>query len=87
MIRATALVLITILLASACRERPEECQRLRQCCTAAQSSGNDLETVRMACTRKDDDQAMLCRRRLEEVVSAVPSLADSEQCRLPPATQ
>ena len=83
MIRALMIVVTAVVLASACRERPEECQRLRQCCSAAESTGAELETVRVACTRKDDDQATLCRRRLEEVVSAVPALAGSEQCRLP----
>jgi len=81
--RAIALLVVAIALASACRERPEECQRLRQCCSAAAAAGNALESVRVACTRKDDDQAALCRRRLEEVVSAAPSLEGNEQCRMP----
>ncbi len=76
-------LLLALLLTSGCRERPEECQRLRQCCSAAQASGSEIETVRTACMRKDDDQATLCRRRLEEVVTALPSMADNEQCRLP----
>ncbi len=68
---------------SACRDaRPAECQRLRQCCQAASASGVDLEPVRVACTRPEDD-AVLCRRRLEEVQVAAPSVGTSPECRLP----
>lgn len=72
----------TVVISGCHGNRPLECQRLRQCCAAAQASGSDVETVRVSCTRKDDDDAVICRRRLDEVVNAMPSLADREECRI-----
>lgn len=63
-------------------ERAPACQRLRQCCAVA-AQGGDIEEVRVACTRLDDDQATLCERRLAQVVTAMPKLADEAQCRWP----
>ncbi len=78
----------TMLGIGGCRnERPEECQRFRQCCAEAQSANGELETIRVTCARKDDNDAVICRRRLEEVVTQLPSLSDSPACRLPPPPQ
>ncbi|MGZ3455617.1 MAG: hypothetical protein ACXVEF_38785 [Polyangiales bacterium] len=77
-----ALVLAPACLVSGCKDRPLECQRLRQCCERAQAIG-DPEEVRMACTRKEDDDAVICRRRLEDVQRAVPQVATEEACRAP----
>jgi len=63
-------------------ERAASCQRLRQCCAVAAQSG-EIEEVRVACTRLDDDQGTLCERRLAQVVAAMPKLAEEAQCRWP----
>jgi hypothetical protein len=77
------LALLVPLALFACRnDRPVECQRLRQCCTAASGSGAEVETVRVACTRVEESDAVLCRRRLEEVVAAVPGMESRPECRL-----
>lgn len=79
------LFVISALLAMAsasCRDRPVECQRLRQCCARAQALG-DVEEVRVACTRKEDDDAVICLRRLEEVQRSIPQVANEEACRAP----
>ncbi|MBI2392488.1 MAG: hypothetical protein HYV09_23085 [Deltaproteobacteria bacterium] len=76
-------IVVVAALAGCHGSRPLECQKLRQCCAAAQATGSDVETVRVSCTRKDDDDAVLCRRRLDDVVNAMPSLSDHEDCRMP----
>jgi hypothetical protein len=82
---AFALVLFALPAASGCHgHRPLECQMLRQCCDVARSTNSEVETVRVQCTRKDDDDAVLCKRRLDDVVGALPSLEGDEACRIPP---
>jgi hypothetical protein len=81
--RSFAAIAVLLSLASAsCKERPVECQRLRQCCAKAQALG-DVEEVRVACTRKEDDDAVICLRRLEEVQRSVPQVAMEDVCRSP----
>lgn len=83
-VSAFALLLVAFSIALGCHgSRPMECQKLRQCCDAAHTANPDLETVRVQCTRKDDNDAVLCKRRLDDVVAAMPSLADDEACRVP----
>ena len=77
-------IALAVALLSACHgDRPKECQKLRQCCAHAKELNQDLEVVRVQCTRKEDDDAVICRRRLDDVVAASPSLADDEACRMP----
>lgn len=84
-VSALALLVVPVLVALGCHgNRPMECQKLRQCCAEARSKEAEIETVRVQCTRKDDNDAVLCRRRIEDVIAAMPSLADDEACRLPP---
>jgi hypothetical protein len=81
--RALGVVLVLLSLTGvSCKDRPVECQRLRQCCAKAQSLG-DVEEVRVACTRKEDDDAVICLRRLEEVQRSVPQVAMEDVCRAP----
>lgn len=81
---ALALVVVSFSVVTACHgNRPTECQKLRQCCSRAQETNAELEVVRVQCTRKDDDDAVLCKRRLDDVIAAVPSLSDDEACRIP----
>lgn len=87
MIGRGSLVLLSVLgfgaFAPGCHsERAPSCQRLRQCCAVAAQAG-EIEEVRVACTRLDDDQGTLCERRLAQVVAAMPKLADEAQCRWP----
>jgi hypothetical protein len=63
--------------------RPIECQRLKQCCSAAGSSGSESETVRAACMRKDDSDALQCKQLLDQVRSDVPGMADRDECKVP----
>ena len=79
---AVITIVASVALLASCNENPRECQRLRQCCDFARASGYDIEPVRVQCTRKDDDQATLCARRLDEVRAALPKLEDQEECRL-----
>jgi hypothetical protein len=83
--RSSALLLLVFASSiGACHgDRPRECQKLRQCCDAVRQTGADMEPFRVPCTRKDDDDAVLCRRRLDDVVQALPSMADHEDCRMP----
>jgi len=78
-----ALLLLLLLLAGCRNDRPVECQRLRQCCDAASALHLDLEEVRVACTRKEDNDRVLCERRLAQVTASMPTLVDREECRLP----
>lgn len=78
-------IVLAAIAGAGCKERPVECQRLRQCCAAVAATGAEVEDVRVACTRKDDDDATLCRRRLEQVQTLVPAAATEEACRLPAA--
>lgn len=79
-----ALLAALVAVLSSCRdERPAECQRLRQCCQAASATGAELEPVRVACTRVEESDAAICRRRLEQVQAAAPGVADRPECRLP----
>ena len=83
--RLPTILLVCSLVLPACHgERPRECQILRQCCAAAGASGGEVETVRVQCTRKDDHDPVLCRRRFEEVIAALPQLADHDDCKMPP---
>ena len=85
-VSALVLVILPVSMVLACHgARPMECQKLRQCCDAAQASGAEMETLRVQCTRKDDDDAVLCRRRLDDVLGLLPALADSDACRMPTA--
>lgn len=79
--RALTLLLVVFSSLASCKDRPVECQRLRQCCERAAALG-DIEEVRVACTRRDDDDAVLCRRRLEDV-QRIPQVATEEACRMP----
>jgi hypothetical protein len=83
---AASLVLLALALASlgtdCSKSRPMECQKLRQCCAVAQGTGAEVEGIRVACTRQDDDQAAICLRRLDEVKAAVPSIAYDPACRV-----
>lgn len=63
--------------------RPLECQRLKQCCSVAQASASESETVRVACMRKDDSDGALCKQYLEQVRSDVPGMSDRDECRPP----
>ncbi len=79
-----AWLLLCLLLVDCRNERPIECQKLRQCCDLAKQNGHDLEPVRVPCTRLDDNDPVLCARRLEEVKTAVPaSISDMPECKLP----
>jgi len=79
-----ATMVLSGIVAPGCRnDRPVECQKLRQCCDAAKSLNLDAEAVRVACTRKEDNDAVLCERRLSEVTASMPTLVDREECRLP----
>lgn len=81
---ALAHVVVSFSVVTACHgNRPMECQKLRQCCSHATEAHSEIEVVRVQCTRKDDDDAVLCKRRLDDVVAALPSLADDEACRIP----
>jgi len=80
--RAAWLLLLPLLLVDCRNERPAECQKLRQCCEVARSEGKDLEDVRVACTRADDSDPVLCTRRLDQVKASLPMLADRPECRL-----
>jgi hypothetical protein len=73
---------LLVMASASCKDRPVECQRLRQCCARAQALG-DAEEVRVACTRKEDDDAVICLRRLEEVQRSIPQVANEEACRAP----
>ena len=64
------------------KERPVECQRLRRASRAQAQALGDVEEVRVACTRKEDDDAVICLRRLEEV-QRLPQVAMEEACRTP----
>ena len=76
--------LLVMLFLSACHNpRPLACQRFKQCCTAAASSGGESETVRAACMRKDDSDETQCRQYLDLVRSEVPAVADHDECKVP----
>jgi hypothetical protein len=81
---AAALLAVGALPPTGCRERPPECQRLRQCCDLAKQQGLEIDLVRVQCTRPDDNDAVLCSRRLDEVKAAFPTISDLPECRLAP---
>ncbi len=76
-------VLLWLVLAACHNPRPLECQRLKQCCSAAQGSSADSEAVRAACMRKDDSDATQCKQYLEQVRAEVPGMSDRDECKLP----
>lgn len=79
-----ALVAVSIAGAACHNPRPLACQRLKQCCTAATSSGSESEGARTACMRKDDSDETQCRQYLDLVRSEVPAVIDNDACKVPP---
>ena len=82
LVATTALLAVLGLGADCSKGRPKECQRLRQCCAKASEAGKELDAIHVACTRQDDDQPVICQRRLDEVKTALPDIADDPACRL-----
>jgi hypothetical protein len=77
------LALAVVLLASCHNPRPLVCQRFKQCCSAAKASNGETENIRTTCMRKDDSEEATCRQNLELIRSELPSLQDSDECKIP----